>query len=355
MLHISQINGGGAGRVIVNLANYFASNNYRTILVTTFFREKEYEVDSRVERLAIEPDEANGSKLSRNIRRIRTLRKYCKTYKPDILLTFLTEPIVRSVISTRGLPVKNIISVRNDPEAEFRSVSRKIIGKMIFPMAEGCVFQTDGAARWFPIKMQRRSTVIPNPIECDFFNVVANPVKGRIVTFGRLDPIKNHKMLIRAFGKVLETHPDSSLYIFGEGDEKASLQELIVNLGLEETVVLKGNTTDVPGAMSEADIFVLSSDSEGMPNALLEAMASGVPSISTDCPCGGPASLIMNEVNGVLIKVGDEAALVKTMSEFLDDPERARKMGEEARKNVSEYSEEMIYPRWEEYCELISG
>lgn len=355
LFYINHIYGGGAEREIVNLANLFAENGYKSILLTSFRQEGEYVLSEKVHRLSVEDKEEHDNKIKRNFRRIIYLRKAVIKYRPDMVISFLTEPTVRAFIAKTGLNVKLLISVLTDPKVEYKSRIRWFLGKIIFPMADACVFQTNEAKEWFPRKLQDKSRIIFNPIGDSFYHVNRNPVRGRIITCGRLTQVKNHKMLIGAFYEVQKKYPEASLEIYGQGHLRQELQCYIDSLGISDKVFLKGHTSNVAEVLSRADLFILTSDIEGMPNALQEALAAGVPCISTDCPCGGPKMLIEDGNNGKLCKPKDTKGLGDCMLELLGDRKKMEAMGEAARRKAKMYSFDEIYKEWEGYItEVLS-
>ena len=295
-LYINVLGGGGAERVMANLANTFAEDGCETTLITSFPADKEYSLDKRVQRLLLEDHEVRQSRLMRNLTRIFKLRKICKEEKPNILISFMEEPNFRAILATRGLPVKTLVSVRNDPNKEYAGKMGAFVGKVLLPMADGCVFQTKEAQAWFPKRLQRKSKIIYNAVKEDFYHIERKPNHGEIVTCGRLTEQKNHAMLISAFAEVVKQYPYATLKIYGEGTLRDTLQTQIDTMGLQGRAFLMGATNDVGKVLQTADLFVLSSDYEGMPNALMEAMAAGVPCIATDCPCGGPRELLGTEL-----------------------------------------------------------
>ncbi len=227
LFYINQIYDGGAERVMVNLANLFAENGYRSVLLTSFRHGGEYDLSEKVHRLSVEEEEKKDHKLIKNFRRIKFLRKTVKEYHPDIVVSFMTEPIVRMFIATVGLKTKRLISVRNNPGKSYRTGMGWFIGKIIFPMADACVFQTEEAKEWFPLRLQKKSRIIFNPVGDRFYHIERKPVQGKIVTCGRLSPGKNQKMLIEAFFEVQKKYPKISLEIYGEGELRQELQNHI--------------------------------------------------------------------------------------------------------------------------------
>lgn len=353
LFYINAIHDGGAERVMVNLAKYFSDTGCETILVTSFRDTWEYKVEGNVKRLSLEEKEIKQGKIKRNFSRIIKLRAILKKEKPDVAVSFMAEPNFRLLVASLGLNVKTIVSVRNDPNKEYAGRIGKFVGKCLLPLADGCVFQTKEAQEWFPERLQRKSTIIINAVKEEFFNIERKPVAGEIITCGRLEVQKNHKLLIDAFSEVVKEHPYAKLKIYGEGSLRDVLQEQINKLGLQNKAFLMGATNDVAKALQTADLFVLSSDYEGMPNALMEAMAAGVPCISTDCPCGGPRSLIDNYNNGVLIQINNKKMLSKELKRILEKDNTV--MGRNAHLKSKQFSPIKINGTWGKYILIIQN
>lgn len=348
LFYINAIHDGGAERVMINLAKYFSDTGYETILVTSFRDTWEYKIEGNVKRLTLEENEIKQGKIKRNFSRIIKLRDILKKEKPDVAVSFMAEPNFRLLIASLGLNVKTIVSVRNDPNKEYAGKIGKFVGKWILPIADGCVFQTKEAQEWFPERLQRKSTIIFNAVKEEFFHIERKPVAGEIITCGRLEAQKNHKLLIDAFAEVVKEHPYAKLKIYGEGSLRNVLQEQINKLGLQDKAFLMGATNDVAKALQTADLFVLSSDYEGMPNALMEAMAAGVPCISTDCPCGGPRELF-REQKEWLFPVRGKERLVHLMDSFFKSNKESRESSQICRG----INPAKINDKWKRYLEKV--
>lgn len=356
IFYINAIHDGGAERVMVNLAKYFSEEGFDTILVTSFKDTWEYPLAHTVKRLSLEEVEIKQSRIKRNLTRIKKLRALCKSEQPDILVSFMGEPNFRAILATRGLPIKTLVSVRNDPNKEYSGKLGRFIGKCLLPMADGCVFQTEEAQKWFPKRLQNKSRIIYNAVKEEFYNVPRKPVKGEIVTCGRLEKQKNHKFLINAFAEVIKEHPYATLRIYGEGKLHDELQKQIDAEHLNENAFLMGATDHVADALQTADLFVLSSDYEGMPNALMEAMAAGVPCVSTDCPCGGPRELFGTHGKEYLIRVGDNMAMSEIIKMHLRSKDICDKNRGYMRNHAEKFSPERVYKEWMDYIEnIING
>lgn len=351
--HIASLGNGGAERVIANLSSEFAMHGHEVTIVTCVDLESEYKVNESVKRYKLFRDD-DGKTFLRHIKRIFRLRKMILKDNPDVIISFMADSNIRAIFATLFLQTKSIYSVRNVPEIEYgSSFWFTMITRFLFKCANGGVFQTQAAKEWFPKSIQKKSTIIYNPINNSFFKINRSPIPGKIIACGRLSKEKNHKMLISAFSHVVKIHPKCKLYIYGIGELHDELQRQIEVLNLLENVFLMGRTSCVEETLKEAEIFVLSSDFEGMPNALMEAMAVGVPCISTDCPCGGPRALLESGRNGVLVPVKDERAMTQAIIDLLDDKRRKMTYSENAKAATINFTQEKIYQQWLAYIKSL--
>lgn len=350
--YINVIGGGGAERVVANLANQFSEDNNEVVIITSIRHEREYTLNECVKRYNLEENEINN-RIKKNLSRIFKLRKIVKKEKLDILVSFMAEPNYRAILATRGLKTKCLISVRNDPNREYAGRIGKFLGQHLLPFADACVFQTPEAQAWFPAKLQKKSTVIPNAVKEDFFNIKRERIPGLIVTCGRLTSQKNHKLLISAFCQVATDYPEATLEIYGEGELRQQLQTLIDSTQYRKRITLMGATKNIPAVLSKADIFVLSSDYEGMPNALMEAMAAGVACISTDCPCGGSRMLISSDKYKILVPIKNVSALADVMRLFLNNSDLSNEVGRYLQCRAEQFKPEKIFLDWKSYINRI--
>lgn len=350
MFYINVLGGGGAERVICNLANDFSARDYKVYLVASFPIQKEYTLSEKIHKFYLEEAERQTTFVRRNLGRVWMLRKLCKKVKPDILCGFMAEPNFRVLAAAFGTRIKTIISVRNDPEQEYAGKVNRYLAKTLFLRADGCVFQTKEAKEWFPEKLQRKSTIIMNQVAEQFFwKCSSEENKDALVSVGRLSMQKNHRMLIEAFSKVAEEFPEICLKIYGDGALKEELNRYISERGLDRRVILAGSVKDVPSVLSNCKGFILSSDYEGMPNTLLEAMAMGCPSISTDCPCGGSHAVIEDGKNGLLVPVKNVERMAEAIRKILSDRKFAHMLGENAKKTALGFHPQNIFSKWEKY------
>lgn len=343
--YIGLLGGGGAERVVTTLANEFSRRGLSVLVAADYAVEGEYPLSRSIEKVYLDKAGSQGGFLARNARRVSGLRKACKERRIQNLICFMAEPNFRGLVATRKIPTHVFLSVRNDPSKEY-SGRGLAVAKKAFQRADGVVFQTHDAQAVFPREVRKRSRIIMNPVGDAFYDAVPTYSSQRIVAAGRLAPQKNFPMLIEAFSKVSASFPDASIEIYGEGSERESLQALIEEKGLKRRVKLMGRSSDMPSVLSSAGIFVMSSDFEGMPNALMEAQAAGLPTISTDCPCGGPRELVEDGVNGLLVSVGDSSSLALALSQLLAEPEFRYRIGSAARLSASRYRTTSVATEW---------
>lgn len=345
---------GGAERVVANLSNYMVKKHDVSI-ISTILQESAYELDSKIDYINLDNKIRRGSIIIRTLKRVLKLRKILKERKPDVVISFLPEPSYRLMIAKIFLKIKTIISVRNDPNVEYNTFLKKVLVKILYTKADGFVFQTEDAKRYFSKKIQKKSIIIPNPINQDFLvKSYEGMRKKEIVTVGRLTEQKNHKLLISAFYEFHKKYPTYFLKIFGEGNQRQELQEYIKKLKLEEYAFLMGQTKNVKNDIYSASMFVLSSDYEGMPNALMEAMALGLPCISTNCPIGGPKFLIENNKNGILVGVRNKEELVSAMIKIVKNKLLAERISKAANEIGNKLNPDIINKTWEDYiCNII--
>ena len=349
MFCISSLSKGGAERVISILTNKLIEENEIEIIVNTKLNTA-YKFDKKIKILELDK-KIHTNPLLKNMVRIKLIKKELEEEKPDIILTFLPMPSFRILYANRKLKIPIIVADRNDPKQEYKSFIYKFLMKWLYPKADGFVFQTNEQKEYFKKEIQEKSTIIFNPIKEEFL-VEENNKKERenvIVSVGRLVEQKNQKLLINAFSKIAKKYPEYKLKIFGEGNLREELQKQIDDLNMKSKIHLCGVCDNIREQLEKAQIFVLPSNYGGMPNALIEAMALGCSVISTDCPCGGPRELIKNNENGILVPVNNEQELCNKIEYLIRNEEKAKIMGENAKKIKEKLNPNNILEQWENY------
>lgn len=356
LCYTNKLNHGGAERVMSIIANELHALGHYVVLINDYKYEDEYSLNPLVKHYYIDGyyGDRSGNKVTRTLRRVLYLRKKCREHNIDVVVSFISDANYRAILATIGIRTKNVISVRNDPYKDYAGRFKKKLGELFYSRAEGCVFQTEYARDFFSEKIISHSCVIENPISDVFFDIDNCPLQEKkIVACGRLTEQKRFDILIDVFSKVHKRHPDYTLEIYGDGELKESLYRQIAKLNLNESIFLKGRSNSIQTDIGNASVFVLSSDFEGMPNALLEAMALGLPCVSTDCDGGGPRAIINNEIDGILVSKHNEEEMVSAISSIIDDKQFALKLSKYAREKGKKYSPASVVKKWEKFLQSL--
>lgn len=355
--HLNCLEQGGAERVVSNLANRFAQEDYDVYVTTEWRGEEEFALDPAVKRVIVGPKETDEkkSRLTKIWLRVKYLRDFIQKEKPDILISFTHSPNFRALMAGLHTDVPVVIAIRTDPVDHYDSRIDKLQIPLLFPTAAGCVFQTVGQKEFFAPLLQDNSRIILNPIHPKYIGG-AKPAQRsrRVVQSGRLVDFKNQPMLIEAFLKVHEKHPDYVLEIYGpdSGDgTKEKLEKLIAGNHAASFVKLMGGSDSLEKDLADAAVYAFSSDWEGLPNALMEAMALGLPIVATDCPCGGPATIMTDGVDGLLVPIKDAKAMEEGINRLIEDRELAERLGRNARKISEKANADAIFIQWRDYIE----
>ena len=346
---ISAMNGGGAERVLATLANRYVQQGDEVTILMVAGDESAYPLDEKVNILSI-GQPSHGNPLVQ-LKRLWEMRKYFKQHRDRVLISFGTEINLFTIISSLGLKNKVIVSERNDPN----QCSYSKIRDLIYGFCKGFVFQTEDAKKCFSDKIQKNSVVIPNPIRKQLPDLFlkgepeSRQREKKIAAVGRLESQKNHALLLKAFAGFHKAYPEWELHIFGKGKLEQVLKQQAQELDIENQVVFEGFRSDILENIRAYGMYVLSSDYEGISNSLMEAMALGLPCISTDCPIGGSALCIKDGENGLLVPVGDAVALQKAMEQVAGDERLAEKLGKNGIAVRDTFAEEVIAEMWREY------
>jgi glycosyltransferase involved in cell wall biosynthesis len=279
------------------------------------------------------------------LRRIASLRTELKRLKPDLVVSFLTKINILCLLATLGLDMRVVISERNNPKIQKKHIAWRLVSAAVLPQADRLVMQTDAIVGTLPPVLRRKAVVIGNP--CDrSVSSGDEPETFRLVAVGRLVEQKGFDTLIDAFARVAERFPGWTLTIFGEGSDRGALERRVAALGLGGRVTLPGVTARAGEWVAAASVFVLASRYEGFPNVLIEAMAAGLPVISTDCDFG-PAEIIEPDLSGLLVPVDDVAELAGAMARLMADASLRRRFGEAARATAARFSQQAIMDKWD--------
>lgn len=352
VLFIHALTKGGAERVMVNIAKTLVQAGVKVTLVTQYVEADEYQIPELVERVISEIDasEITSSRIHNFVARYQKLRGILKELHPNLVLAFLGKNNLMAIAATLFTDIPVVVSVRGEPKSEYSNPAVRWSAKLLFPLAEGIVFQTRQAGKFFPLPARRKSVILRNPLNPSFVKPRFQGERdGRIVSVGRFTENKNHKMMLLAFAGIAEEFPDAKLVFYGDGETKGEIKSLAEALGISGRVEMPGAITNVADRIYTASVFLLASFHEGMPNALIEAMCMGIPSISTDCPCGGPAELIRHGENGFLVPVGGVKEMEHCLRKLLSDRLLAEQISIQSAMLLESFDPQVVNKDWREY------
>lgn len=338
----------GATKIMLWLAGRFSKFGHEVIFLTYRNATETKLIPKGIQHIHLQL-ESSGHSIQGLLKSVRLLHGFIKKGSFDLGIAFLSPSQLRMSLASIGTSMKLLFSQRGDPyhfKPSFSFFSR--LSSYAFSRADKFVFQTEAARAYYGQKIRERSVVIPNPVDNINMAFERSP-DNRIVNVARLDVRqKRQDLLIQAFFMICNDYPELSLHLFGSGESEKELRSLANNCN---RIVFEGVSDDVTRDIHNARLFVLSSDFEGIPNALIEAMSLGIPCVSTKCSPGGAELLIENGVNGLLTPCGDAIALANAIKAMLDDQAFAEKCGREARSIVDTFSEDKIFNQWEAFIE----
>ncbi|RDW20754.1 glycosyltransferase [Oceanobacillus chungangensis] len=351
---ISSLNRGGAERVAAALANDFYQRGDNITVICLDKAPPSYSLNKNIQFLSVFPGE--NKRIISMVKRLFLLKKNLRQTQPDVVLCFSMKNVFYALLA-RPRKSRVIGSERSNPYYANKNMLIKLIEKLFLPLANGYIFLTSEGKEYYSRALQRKSTVIPNGLFAEDIPKKTVPFETRrmniITAVGRLHPVKDHVTMIKAFKLFQEKHSNYKLKIYGDGIESNKLKKLVQDLGLSESVTFEGIVDNVVEHIADSGMFILTSKSESWGNALMEALSCGIPSISTDCDFG-PRAMIENEVNGLLVPVGDVEAIARAMDRIAVNQEFARNLSENALLIRKSHSSTKIANRYYEFIKKIS-
>lgn len=342
----STLTSGGSERVISLLANELSMRGH--IVSIALLREPMvfYPLSSNI-KLHFAQEHSNNI-----LKKILWLRHLVKTEKYDVAIPFMTAVYCTTIFALLGIKCPVISSERIDPR--YSPVIRSFARWLMLRFTTHLVVQTNYIKEFYSNSIQERTTVIPNPVLESVFTLdgTITPFK-RIISVGRLYEQKNQKMMIDAFASIATKYPEYKLVIFGEGPLREDLTKHINDKGMKDRILLPGRSTKIIDELQASEIFCLSSDYEGMSNALLEAMCIGLPIITTKV--SGVEDMLVNNTNAFIVNVGDVTAMTSAMDKLIANPEIRNKFSVNNKRLAVNYSLGRIVDKWEDLILKIAG
>lgn len=349
------LSNGGAERVVSIWTSELSKLNMDVHLLLFYRVNNEYKVNEKVKIHNLTNEKKEYEQLSLKSK-IKMIRNKLKEIKPDIAIPFITYVGILISLCSIGLKINIIETIRIDPKYSPNNKKMRFLRNLSVFFSKKCIVQNREQLMYFPKIIQKKISIFANPIANEFLvsekNFVDRKIKT-IVAIGRLEKQKGYKLLIEAFSNISKSNEDIVLNIYGYGSLYNDLNEYIKEKCLRNKVILHGRTNNIQGVLLDSDLYILSSEAEGMPNSLMEAMAVGLPCIATDCKTG-PSDLIDNEVTGLLIPVNDRVELERAMYKMINNVEDSIKMGKEARVSIiNRYGAEASAKELKKYIETI--
>ncbi len=330
-LHLAFVIGsmrfGGAERAVLNLVNSLSKKGHKIDLIM---------ISAKGEFISLVSKDVRNVDLnsSKSIYANKKFSKYLSENNPDIVVAFQNHVQLMVLISAlfwkyKGKIVLNEQSTFSQNNNGFKGLLQKVLSGLIFSRADKIIAVSNGVMfdliKNFP-KLKDRMEVIYNPIEgwdvkIPMKSIPSHPFFGKdkkvIVAAGRLTKSKNFELLLQAF-RIVNHSNDYYLLILGEGEERNNLLSLAKNIGIEQSVSFPGFVSDPLAYFSKADLFVLSSNYEGLPGVLIEALSCGCKIVSTDCNYG-PAEILENGKYGKLVPVNNVQKLAESIKIALNE------------------------------------
>ena len=339
---------GGSERVISVLANQLSCKDIDTGIVCFRGDNSFYQLDDKVSvyYAAVETNKATI------LKRGRWLRHFCLKERPDVVIPFMTAVYCLTIFSLLGTNIPIIASERIDPTTT--PWKRKILRWALLRFVTHLVVQTESIKSYYSRSLQRRCTVIYNPVDDSFFDLPDVVREMRFINVGRLSAQKNQRMLIDAFASISQDYPDFSLSIYGEGEQEEELKQYIAKKGMSGRVTLKGTSNCMSRELNRSYAFCLSSNFEGMSNAVLEAVCVGTPVITTEV--SGIRELITDQVNGFIVPINNGDAFAKAMRKLASDAGLADMMRENNKEKGREmFRTDSIVSQWLNVINTVVG
>jgi glycosyltransferase involved in cell wall biosynthesis len=344
---IPHLGTGGSERTAAELANYAAKNGVDVDVILMSNADVFYELDSRI--TVHKPGFPKKNRFVYYLKIIRYMRRTLKALRSDALVVLGYNLI--PALAALGLSTELVGTHRTSPQNRLVPLKGKTIFHTLFQKIyritlkwaylryDKMIYQTEIARELLhgEYRSDCQATVLPNFLR----KIKEYPVTKRkqIVSVGRLSVEKGHRFLVEAFARLGET--DWRLALVGDGWRREELEQQVRDLGIADRVDFLGYQSEVDRHMQESEIFVLPSLIEGMPNALIEAMANGLACVSFDCQTG-PAELIDHGVNGFLVETGNVEELAQRIQELIDDDALRQRLARNARQLREEYQLDKI-------------
>ncbi|MBF0445135.1 MAG: glycosyltransferase family 4 protein [Magnetococcales bacterium] len=368
LFFIQSLASGGAERVTANMANYWAKNGWSVTVVTMTGTDLDfYELHPTIKRIPLNLAGSSSNQilgLLNNIKRIFALRALLKEVKPEVAIAMMSTASVVMAFASWGVPnIAAIGTERTHPPRLPLSPIWEKLRSFSYGKLKAVVALTSESATWLENNTNAPFiAIIPNAViwPLTLHQPIIDPEtliasdKKIILAVGRLDQHKGFATLIDIFAKIAPKHPDWLLVILGEGFKRGDFEQQVQSHGAQKQILLPGVMGNISQWYLRANIYILSSDYEGFPNTLVEAMAHGLAPISFDCETG-PRDIIRNNSDGILIPPGDKQALQEAVEKLIENHILRQQYGKQAMDVRERFAVEKIAEKWESLFTKLTG
>jgi glycosyltransferase involved in cell wall biosynthesis len=367
LIFINSLAGGGAERVAATLANFWARRRWEVTVVTLAPTSDDfYLLDPLIRRISLNlsGDSKNALHgLVQNAQRVLALRRTIKKLRPGVALSMMSTPNVLLAFASHR--INDLCAVGSEhcypPHSPlgrmWSTLCRRMYGRLsaVAALTHECAewIKTHSSATCVPVIPNAAIWPLPDNPPKIVPESLCSPERKVLLAVGRLNIVKNLEVLIGVFAQLADKHPDWDLVILGEGPERQSLESIICDTTLASRIFLPGIAGNVGEWYRRADLYVMTSHSEGFPNALAEALAHGLPAVSFDCDTG-PRDIIRQGVDGLLVPPGDSPALRAALGRVMGDGVLRKQLAVRASDARERFSVEKIAGMWEELFRNLS-
>lgn len=336
---------GGAQKMFTYLANNLDERGYEIFICCYASNEVYFAINENIKLHC--GTQYEGGHYTRHIKKIAFVERDINVFDPELIICFAPIPAIIANFAKKNKDIPVVYCERGDPY-QWHGIGDYFSQKLV-SRCDYFVFQTEGAKNFFSEKIKKKAYVIPNPVTYPKGSVIDKGDRRNIISFVARFEVKQKRqdLMLQAFKKVVERFPNYTLHFYGDGDDIESIKSMALELSIQNNVVFEGNVSSVKQHIADSKLFVLCSDYEGIPNALIEAMSLGIPCISTKCSPGGAELLIENGVNGLLVPCNDVDALAQAICSLLEDSQFAQTLGVNAQSVCDRFSPEKILNLWE--------
>ena len=343
---INALKVGGAAKIIQFVANQCVGLFDQVYFASLYDAESLGKLDNSIHRINLGIN-VKQNPLFRRLIVVSKIRSLTKDLHPQIVCSFVSDVSYMTRIATWGLDNIVALAERGDPNQE--PCWAKPIVRWAYTNCDYCFFQLERARDYFDDSVKQHSFVIPNPfIPQNNLTPKKKKKKKTIVSAGRFTWQKGFDTLIKAFAIVHQKHEDYSLVIYGKGPLESEYHSLVKECQLDGFVQFPGYVEDLPNALKDDGVFVLSSRYEGIPNTLIEAMSVGIPTVSTDCSPGGADYLTDHGKRGLLSPVDDVLMLANNINALIENEILYKQLQNKGLSVIDELSPSRIGEMWKD-------